>query len=325
VVIPCYRVRNSIVAVVRAARELADSVYCVDDACPDGSGDAVEETFAEDSGVRVLRRDTNGGVGAATLTGYRAALAAGAGILVKIDGDGQMDPRLIPDLVRPILAGEADYVKGNRFFSIETVAQMPWLRVAGNAGLSFLNKLSTGYWDLFDPTNGFTAIQRNVAAELPWSKIHPRYFFESDVLFRLSVLRARVLELPVTARYGTEDSHLSELQALVTFPFLHLRNFGKRVAYNYFLRNFSVASLNLVAGLLLLAFGTVFGALRWSITAESGFASTAGTVMLAGLPVILGIQFLLSFVAHDISMTPAQAVHPRLALLQRLGNDGPGT
>ncbi len=311
--VPCYRVRDSVVDVVRAAREHADRVFCVDDACPDGSGARIEAEFAGDAGVRVIRRSTNGGVGAATIEGYRAALESGAGVIVKLDGDGQMDPRLIPALVRPIRDGEADYVKGNRFFSIETVSQMPWRRVAGNAGLSFLSKLSTGYWDLFDPTNGFTALEARVARAIPLEKVHPRYFFESDLLFRLGVLRARVVELPLTARYGDERSHLSETGALLTFPFLHVRNFAKRVVYNYFVRNFSVASLNLVAGLVLLSFGGTFGAIRWSITAERGLASTAGTVMLAALPVILGIQFLLSFVSHDISMTPSQALHPRLA------------
>lgn len=318
VVIPCYRVRATIVDVVRATLPHADAVFCVDDRCPDGSGDAVAEVFADQRAVHVIRREKNGGVGAATVTGYRAAIEAGADILVKVDGDGQMDPRLIPKLVQPILDGESDYMKGNRFFSVETVAQMPWTRVMGNAGLSFFSKLSTGYWDLFDPTNGFTAIQARVARELPMEKLHPGYFFESDILFRLGVLRACVGELPGMASYGEEESHLGEFRSLSTFPLLHLRNFAKRVAYNYFLRNFSVASLNLVAGLALLLFGACFGVWRWTTSAETGFASTAGTVMLAALPVILGIQFLLSFLSHDISMTPTRAVHPRLPALPAL-------
>jgi glycosyltransferase involved in cell wall biosynthesis len=316
VIIPCYRVRATILEVVRATLPFADDVFCVDDRCPEESGDAVAEAFAAEPGVHVIRREKNGGVGAATVTGYRAAMEAGADILVKVDGDGQMNPQLIPDLVQPILAGETDYMKGNRFFSIETVAQMPWARVIGNAGLSFFSKLSTGYWDLFDPTNGFTAIQARIARELPMEKLHPRYFFESDMLFRLGVLRASVAELPDVAHYGEERSNLSQLHSLATFPLLHLRNFAKRVAYNYFLRNFSIASLNLLAGLALLLFGTIFGARHWTTSVETGFASTAGTVMVAALPVILGIQLLLSFISHDISMTPTRALHPRLPTSQ---------
>jgi len=316
VVIPCYKVERSIVDVVERCGDWAWRIYCVDDRCPNGSGDLVERTFADDARVRVVRREANGGVGAATMSGYRAAIADGADILVKVDGDGQMDPRLVPQLVEPIVEGEADYVKGNRFFSAETVSRMPMVRLIGNAGLSFLTKLSTGYWDLFDPTNGFTALEANVARELPFDKIHPRYFFESDLLFRLGVLRARVVELPAEAVYGDEESNLSVVHTLLTFPFLHLRNLIKRLAYLYFLRNFSIASVNMVAGTALLLFGIVFGAWRWVISYESHEASTAGTVMLAGLPVLLGIQLWLSVLQHDVSMTPKRPLHRRLGAVR---------
>ena len=324
IVVPCYRVRDRVADVVRKSLDHADLVVCVDDACPDGSGDLIEAEFGADARVRLVRLERNGGVGAAMVAGYREALDAGSEILVKVDGDGQIDPRLIPQLVRPIQAGEADYVKGNRFFSVDTVASMPLVRVLGNAGLSFFSKLSTGYWNLFDPNNGLTAIEANVARQVPLDRLHPRFFFESDLLFRLGVLRARVVELPMVACYGDEESNLDPVHALLTFPFLHLRNFAKRVFYNYFLRNFSLASLNLVAGLFLLGFGASFGAIQWAGSISTGFASTAGTVMLAGLPVILGIQLLLSFLSHDISMTPDRAIHPRLRSMMTLAPAGEG-
>ncbi len=316
VIIPCYKVERSIVDVVSAVGDWASAIYCVDDACPQGSGKLVEEAFAEDERVRVVMRVKNGGVGAATMAGYQAAIDDGMDILVKVDGDGQMDPRLVPQLVQPIVEGEADYVKGNRFFSAETVRRMPFTRLVGNMGLSFLTKLSTGYWDLFDPTNGFTALEAHVARELPFEKIHPRYFFETDLLFRLGVLRARVVELPAEAVYGDEKSNLSELHALMTFPFLHLRNFVKRIAYSYFLRNFSVASVNLVAGMALLLFGIVFGAWRWLTSIETEHASTAGTVMLAALPILLGLQLWLNVLSYDVSMVPKVALHRRLGAVR---------
>jgi hypothetical protein len=237
-------------------------------------------------------------------------------VLVKIDGDGQMDPSFAPRLVAPILAGEADYTKGNRFFSPRTVAAMPKLRLFGNAGLSFLTKLSTGYWDVFDPTNGFTALHASVARELPFERIHPRYFFESDVLFRLATLRAKVMEVPLVATYEDEESNLSEFDALVTFPPLHARNFAKRIVYSYFLRNFSVASVNLVMGVLLLGFGVTFGSVNWAVSWFGGSPSTAGTVMLAGLPVFLGIQLLLSFLQNDVQNVPTAVLHPRIASIR---------
>lgn len=312
VVIPCYRVTRTIEDVIARIGPWAAAIYCVDDACPDDSGGAIEQRCT-DPRIRVIRRPVNGGVGAATIDGYRAALAEGADILAKVDGDGQMDPALVPALIRPIIEGYADYVKGNRFFSAETVARMPWLRLIGNAGLSFMTKLSSGYWDLFDPTNGFTALEARVARELPWEKLHQRYFFESDMLFRLSILRARVVELPAMAIYRDEKSNLSELRALLTFPVLHARNLAKRIAYNYFLRNFSAASLTGVTGLALMSFGVFFGGARWALGSLNGTPNTAGTVMLAALPTLLGIQFLLNFLSHDISMTPSAALHHRLS------------
>lgn len=314
-VIPCYRVKHAIVGVVDGIGDWAQRIYCVDDCCPEGSGDFIEAEI-DDPRVTVVRREANGGVGAATLTGYAAAIADGADVLVKMDGDGQMDPRVGPDLVRPILDHEADYVKGNRFFSGRTIRAMPMLRLVGNAGLSFLTKLSTGYWDLFDPTNGYTAIEAQVAREIPADRVHKRYFFESDMLYQLAVLRARVVEIPLVAVYGDEESHLSEMQALMTFPGLHARNFVKRLGFNYFLRNFSPASVNLVAGLGMVVFGSLFGIARWSVALQTENASTAGTVMLAALPVLLGIQLILSFLQHDIASTPTRVIHTRMSSIR---------
>lgn len=312
VVIPCYRVRDRVVDVIERIGPEADLIFCVDDGCPDGSGDRIAERFAGDARVRLLRHAANRGVGAATCTGYRAAIAAGAGIVVKLDGDGQMDPRLIPHLVAPIRCGEADYVKGNRFFSVETVSAMPLRRIVGNAVLSFFSKLSTGYWDQFDPVNGYTAIDASVAEVLPLDKLHPRFFFESDLLFRLGSLRACVIELPMTANYSARASNLSESWAFLSFPFLHLRNFIKRLFYAYFLRGFSVASLNLVLGIALIAFGATFGMQRWTEVAQAGIAASPGTVMLAALPVLVGLQLLLAFAAHDMALVPRKAIHPYL-------------
>ena len=191
VVIPCYRVKSRILDVVSGIGPECQAIYVVDDGCPEGSGDHVEAE-CRDPRVHVLRHERNQGVGAATLTGYQAALDGGAAVIVKLDGDGQMDPTWIPRLVRPIQDGEADYVKGNRFFDLGDLGAMPRARVLGNSLLSFASKLSSGYWNVFDPTNGFTAIHAAVARRLPLAKLSKGYFFESDLLFRLGILRAVV-------------------------------------------------------------------------------------------------------------------------------------
>jgi len=318
VVIPCYRVSGTITSVIRdvLGENVVSMVFCVDDACPEESGNIAREAFRNDLRVNVICMSTNRGVGGATKVGYEAALSAGANIIVKLDGDGQMNSRHISDLVSPIVRGEADYVKGNRFFSLPSVSSMPLVRKIGNAALSFFNKLSSGYWNLFDPTNGYTAIEARVAAQIPFDKVHDRFFFEQDLLFRLSTIRACVVEMPMTAVYGDEKSNLKVFQALFRFPVFHVINGCKRIFYNYFLRNFSLASINLILGFLFLVAGVGFGAYQWSMSIALERAATAGTVMLSALPIILGIQLLLNFLAYDMAMVPREAVHQKLPCLK---------
>lgn len=318
VVIPCYRVAEHILEVVNSIPDCVARIYCVNDACPENSTHIVEDKFRDDPRVSVIKRQKNGGVGAAMLTGYLKAVECGAEIIVKLDGDGQMDPALIPLFVAEIAEGRADYVKGNRFYSLDNARSMPFVRKVGNMGLSFMTKLSTGYWQLFDPTNGYTAIHANLVRALPIDKIERRYFFESDMLFHVGLLHGCVVDVPMQAVYGDEESNLSDLDALVSFPLKHIRNFVKRIFFEYFLRNFSVASLELVVGFVLLLFGMVFGIDAWIETANTGRPATAGTVMLASLPSLLGIQFILNFFAYDMAREPKRTVHQRLRLLENV-------
>lgn len=312
VVIPCYRVRALIERVLKDIGPEVSQIFCVDDACPENSGEVIARVAQADARIQLIRHPENTGVGGAVVSGYRRALEQGAEIIVKIDGDGQMDPTRIGQVIGPIQFGEADYVKGNRFFRLEGLRTMPWVRLIGNAGLSFLTKLSTGYWDLFDPTNGFTAIHRSVALSLPLDKISSRYFFESDMLFRLSTVRAVITDVPMDARYGDDQSSLSVVRSLLEFPLRHLQNTCKRLVYNYYLRNFSVASVHLVLGVVLLLFGTGFGMSHWIHNARTGQVTPSGTVMLAALPLILGTQFLLNFIAFDMANVPRDPIHRRL-------------
>jgi dolichol-phosphate mannosyltransferase len=304
VVIPCYKVARQLTGVINRIGPEVSVIYCVDDACPEGSGAAAVEIANRDQRVRVLRHPRNQGVGGAVTAGYAQALQDGADVVIKIDGDGQMAPEQIRELVGPILRGEADYVKGNRFFHLEDLRSMPLFRLLGNAGLSFLSKLSSGCWNLFDPTNGFTAIHSTAASLLPLQKLSKRYFFESDMLFRLNSIRAVVVDVPVKSIYADEQSNLSISRTLAVFPFLHLRNFAKRLFYNYLLRDFNLASVNLMVGSALITFGTIFGALRWIRGYEMNLVASPGTVMLAALPIVLGWQSLMSFINFDVSNIP---------------------
>lgn len=271
VVIPCYRVRDHLADVLRSIGTGCDRIYVVDDACPDKSYEAA--LTVNDPRVAVMQRAENGGVGAASLDGMVRAARDGATVILKLDGDGQMDGADIPRLV-------------------------------GNIALSFAAKASTGYWDLFDPTNGFFAIEARVFRLLPTDRISRRYFFENDLLYRLGTLRAKIVEVPVAPKYGAETSDLDPMAQILPFLFGHLRNTAKRTVYGYFLRNFGPASVLLVAGLLLNLFGVTFGAAEWwQAAADERFAS-AGTVMLAALPVIIGVQCILGFLIIDTLSMP---------------------
>ncbi|WP_063925980.1 glycosyltransferase family 2 protein [Cupriavidus sp. IDO] len=308
VVIPAYNVRSHILGVIAEIGDLVSRIYVIDDCCPEESGALVASECA-DARVKVIRLPKNLGVGGAVMAGYRAAIEEEMDIMVKIDGDGQMDPQYIGDFVEPILAGEADYTKGNRFFNLDSLNQMPRVRLLGNAALSFMSKLSSGYWDLFDPTNGYTAIHSEVARQLPMEKISRRYFFESDMLFRLNTLRAVAVDIPMNSRYGDEISNLKIGKIVGEFLVKHIRNFAKRVFYNYYLRDLSIASLELPLGLAMLAFGFIFGVVEWAQSFKDHTPASAGTVMLAGLPVIVGLQFVLAFLAYDIGSVPRRPLH----------------
>jgi glycosyltransferase involved in cell wall biosynthesis len=315
VVIPCYKVTRHILGVIAAIGPDVTAIYCVDDACPDASADLIERQNT-DPRVRVVRRAENGGVGAAVLSGYAQAVADGMDVMVKIDGDGQMDPLLLPHFVNPILRGEADYTKGNRFWDLTQIRQMPWIRRVGNLGLSFLAKASTGYWDTFDPTNGYTAIHARVAERLPVEVISKRYFFETDVLFRLNTMRAVVADVPMDARYGDEQSNLSIGKVLGEFAVKHLRNLLKRIAYNYYLRDLSIASFELVAAAILLVGGATYGGWHWWQAASQDLPSPVGTVVLPAIALVSGLQFLLAFIGYDIAAVPRRALHGSLIPLR---------
>lgn len=261
-----------------------------------------------DPRVRIEYHSQNQGVGGAVMTGYTAAIANGADVIVKIDGDGQMDPALLPYFVLPIIEGWADYTKGNRFYDLTHIGRMPTARLIGNAGLSLMTKVSTGYWNVFDPTNGYTAINAQVASHLPLDKISKRYFFETDMLFRLNTLRAVVVDIPMDAFYADEESNLKISQVLFEFSGKHANNLVKRIFYNYFLRDMTAATFELVIGLLMFLFGLGFGISHWISAISSKIPTPLGTVMLAALPVLIGLQLMLGFLNYDVANTPSRPI-----------------
>jgi dolichol-phosphate mannosyltransferase len=301
-IVPCYRVKAKIKAVLESI-DPSIEIICVDDACPENSGKYVESLGLRN--VRVIFNPVNLGVGGAVKAGYAYALQhTDADIMVKIDGDGQMPGEKIADLVAPILQGRADYVKGNRFYYIRNLKGMPFGRLIGNIGLSFLTKLSSGYWDLMDPTNGFTAISRTKLQDLDSDKIDNRYFFESSMLCELYLLNTVIKDFAMPAKYEDEHSNLRPMKSLFPFLVKNLRNLARRILYTYFVRDFNAGSLALVLHITLGIAGGLYGLINLLDTLETGQARASGVVMLTALSLIFSIQFLIFFLTVDIQNSP---------------------
>lgn len=306
VVIPMFRVEPYIQDVIRGIPGWVWRIVVVDDASPDCSVERVEAL--EDPRVVLVRHTQNQGVGGAVLSGMTRACELGARVAVKMDGDGQMAPDFLREMVEPILAGRADYTKGNRFFHVDEIIRMPFVRRIGNLGLSFLTKLASGYWNVFDPTNGYLAINLNTFRSLDQRHIHRRYFFETSMLIELNLSRAVIYEVPMPARYQGEISSLSISRSLFEFSYYLLCGFFRRVWLQYFVLDFSLGSLFLIFGLLLGLFGTAWGLYFWDKSIRTDIPASTGTVMIAVLPVILGFQLLLQALAFDVQNVPKTVV-----------------
>jgi dolichol-phosphate mannosyltransferase len=308
VVIPAYRVEGQLGAVLAAIPREVDQVFVVDDASHDGTSAVVRA--CQDPRVRLLRHETNQGVGGAMATGFCAALDAGASIVVKCDGDGQMDPALISALVAPLVRGEAEYAKGCRFHHFSELQAMPRVRFVGNIGLTFLTKFASGYWHVLDPQNGFVAVLSSTLRRISLDRLARGYFFENDMLIRLNSVGARVADVPMAARYGDEPSSLSPMRILVSFPARLLAGFFRRVFWRYVFFDVSPVAVFLLAGLALVLFGGLFGAYNWIHNALRGVETPTGTVIVAAVPFILGVQFLLQALVLDIQNSPKASLAP---------------
>lgn len=303
VVMPCYKTKSKVLSVIEKINENVDTIYVVDDKCPDNTGHYVQDKI-KSAKVKVIYNKNNLGVGGATIAGYLEALKDGFEIIVKLDSDGQMDPDNIDMLIRPLVSEKADYAKGNRFYLIDNSRSMPFIRRVGNLGLSFITKLSSGYWTVFDPTNGFTAIHRKALQQIRLESVSNRFFFESDLLLNLRLIHAVVVDVPIKAIYDDEVSNLSVGSSLVTFFCKNIRNILKRIIYQYFLHDFNPGSMSMVLGVFSLIFSAVFGGYNFYNSIDTGIVSSSGTVMISSLPLFFAIQFFVSFFNYDYASIP---------------------
>jgi glycosyltransferase involved in cell wall biosynthesis len=308
VVIPAYRVAAQIERVIAGIPSWVESIVVVEDKSPDDTAARVERLA--DPRVTLVRHESNRGVGGAMKTGFAEALRQGLDIVVKMDGDDQMDPAHLPMLVEPLLAGTADVVKANRYSSLGSLRGMPIVRVLGNGGLAFMVKLASGYWNVFDPANGYVAVRGPALARVDIAELPDRYFFESGFLIELGIQRAVVTDVAVPARYADEHSSLSPLRVLFEFPPRLVWGLARRVFWRYFVHDFTALSVYLLLGAPLLLGGLAFGAWQWAIRLGTGDYASAGVVMLAAMPILLGAQLLLQAITLDVHNVPTRPISP---------------
>jgi glycosyltransferase involved in cell wall biosynthesis len=304
IIIPCFNVSEQIRSVLKRIPEIVDKIIVVDDKCSAGSGKIASSV--NDNRIEVIYHPINLGVGGAVKTGYRRAMELNYDIMVKIDGDGQMDPGLIEKFTAPIKKGTAQYTKGNRFSDFKALKKMPKLRLIGNSMLSFIIKFASGYWNLFDPTNGYTAISRRALERIDLDKISDSYFFETDMLIKLNIANCVVTDIAASAVYKDEDSSLNILKIACNFPFKIIKGCINRFFLKYFIYNFNMASVYLLFGIPMFLFGVGKGTYEWFDSIVNGVPRTAGTIMLVALPIILGFQMLLNAISIDINSVPTR-------------------
>jgi glycosyltransferase involved in cell wall biosynthesis len=300
-VVPAYNEEKLIGKVIQTMPEFVDRIFIVDDNSSDSTS-AVAEGL-HDPRVRILRHERNTGVGGAVLDGHRAVVEEGVDIAVVMAGDAQMDPAYLPALLDPIVDEGYGFTKANRFFSMESFSGMPRHRIWGNVILGFATKLASGYWHLFDPQNGYTAIRRTVLERLPLGQIALGYPFENDLLIHLNILNVRAKDVPVPAVYGDEVSRLRVRSTAPQIASVLFRGFWKRMWWKYVLWTFSPIAMLFFSGLLLTLFGFFFG-LGVFVLAVSGTTPTAATVMISVGPLLVGVNFLVQALVLDIQESP---------------------
>ncbi|WP_397362238.1 glycosyltransferase family 2 protein [Olleya sp. R77988] len=301
VIIPYYNASKHIISVLEKLPEFIDVVYVVDDCSKEAFPKKTEEQFPK---VIYIKHDSNLGVGGATKTGFKYAIKDKIDVVVKVDADDQMDTKYIKSLVLPLIDQQAEYAKGNRFRDFKALKKMPFVRKAGNLGLSFLTKAATGYWNNFDPTNGFFAVKTKTLEQLDFDNIANRYYFETSLIAELYFQEARIKDVPMPAIYGDEKSSMSVWKMPFVFLPKLFKTFIKRIFKSYFVYDFNISSIYILLGMPLFLFGFIYGIYTWWYYSSKAVFAPTGTIMLVTLTIIIGFQLLLQAVHYDIIKAP---------------------
>jgi glycosyltransferase involved in cell wall biosynthesis len=297
VVVPAYDEETLVASTVASIPAFVDRIFVVNDASRDATG---TQARAADDRVAVLEHDTNQGVGAATMTGYRRSLEGEYDITCVMNADGQMEPADLETLVRAVASGECDYAKANRLFTAEAWELIPRTRYIGNAILSFLTKIASGYWHIADSQSGYTAINLESLRLLERDRLYPRYGFPNDMLVHLNVWNRRVRDYPSRPIYGVGERSGIRLRRVVpAISWLLLKGFFWRLKQKYVIRDFHPLVLFYFLGITLFGLGVASG-ITYTVLRVLGNPIPAATAVLVALLVISGLQLLLFAMWFDM-------------------------
>lgn len=301
VVVPAYKEEELIEKTLSSIPEYVDKIYAIDDGSPDRTFQIIQEFAEKDSRVVPVHHKENGGVGAAIVSGYKKSLEDGMDIAVVMAGDNQMDPDYLPDILAPIVEGRADYSKGNRLLNPEYRKSMSWWRFLGNSILTLLTKISSGYWHLIDPQNGYTAISRRALESIDLDSIYPWYGYPNDMLVKLNVYGFRVIDVPHPAIYGKEKSKIKYSKYILKVSWLLLKNFFWRLKMKYVLLSFHPLVLFYMFGIIFTPIGFLCGLHSlWYKFVLGGSFFVRGVLSI--LIFLIGLQFLSFAMLFDMQM-----------------------
>jgi len=304
VVIPYYNASQHIVNVVQKLPHFIDEIIIVDDKGREKLPLAKLHDLSTSALISVIENERNLGVGGATKNGFLRSIDNNHDIVIKVDADDQMDTSYVEEMINYLISDKAEMVKGNRFINTKALMKMPIVRRVGNLGLSFLTKAATGYWNNFDPTNGFLAIKTSALKKINFDNLSERYFFETSLISEFYFINGRIKDISMPAIYGEEKSSMKVWKMPLIFSKKLISLFFKRIIKQYFLFDFNIASLYIVVGLPLFLFGVIYGLFEWWFYSSQDLYAPTGTIMLVSLSIILGFQLLLQAIQYDIFNAP---------------------
>jgi glycosyltransferase involved in cell wall biosynthesis len=314
VVIPSFRVERWITKVVTNLPDFIDHIIVVDDCSPDDTAQIVKDL--KHPKVRLVSHQKQLGVGGAMKTGFKEAIQLDCDLIVKMDGDNQMDPAHLVSLLYPLVKQECDFTKGNRFGLLANVDNMPLIRRIGSLVLTMINKFVSGYWHIVDPQNGYFAIRGETLKKIKLEWLDNFYFFENSMLLNLNIIEARVSDVLIPSRYEDEESSMSILTIIRRFPLKLVKGLLFRLFYRYFYLDFSPVFLFFVIGISLLTGGGIWGLYAWYQAIVYKIDTELGTFALGIIPIMMGFQFLLNALNIDIQNSPC-GVHKTYAYSQK--------